>query len=112
MDVRAGTWTAVLRFTDLLPERGVCVLVNGRQVAVFRTHDGSLYALDNRDPYSGAYVLSRGIVGTRGEIPTVASPMLKQVFDLRSGQALDDAKTAVTTFEVRVREGLVEVLAG
>ena len=49
---------------------------------MFRTFDERLFALSNRDPYSGAYVLARGIVGTRGGLPTVASPMYKQVFDL------------------------------
>ena len=79
----------ICRYDDLLPERGVAALVRGRQVAVFRTYDGAVYALDNRDPFSGANVLSRGIVGSRGDVPTVASPMYKQVFDLRTGACLE-----------------------
>lgn len=57
-------------------------------------------------------MLSRGIVGTRGGIPTVASPLHKQVFDLRSGICLDDATAAAGVFGVRMRDGLVEVAAG
>ena len=45
--------------------------------------------MSNLDPYSGAHVISRGIVGTRGAVPTIASPMHKQVFDLRTGECLD-----------------------
>ena len=45
--------------------------------------------MQNLDPYSGASVLSRGIVGSRQDAPTVASPMYKQVFDLRTGACLD-----------------------
>ena len=71
-------------------ERGVAALVDGEQVAVFRTADGDLYAVSNSDPFSGAMVLSRGIVGSRGDRPTVASPVYKQVFDLETGQCLDD----------------------
>src|SRR5690606_2688145 len=41
------------------------------------------------DPYSGAQVMSRGIVGTRDGAPTVASPLHKQLFDLRTGLCLD-----------------------
>jgi nitrite reductase (NADH) small subunit len=93
----------------LQPERGVAALVDGVQVAVFRTHDGAVYALDNRDPYSGAYVLSRGIVGSRGDVPTVASPMYKQVFDLRTGACLDDDTMCVATYDVRVVDDQVEV---
>jgi NAD(P)H-dependent nitrite reductase small subunit len=70
-------------------------------ILIFRTFDGDLYALSNHDPFSGANVLARGILGTRGGTPTVASPMYKQVFDLRSGQCLDDPAQAVPTYPVR-----------
>ena len=50
---------------------------------------GRVHAVSNLDPYSRAHVISRGIVGTRQDIPTVASPMYKQVFDLRTGACLD-----------------------
>jgi nitrite reductase (NADH) small subunit len=59
-------------------------------VAIFRDRAGTVYAVDNRDPFSGAYVLSRGIVGSRDGVPTVASPMYKHVFDLRDGRCLDE----------------------
>lgn len=100
----------VCRYADLLPERGVAALVDGRQVALFRTHDGEVFALDNRDPFSGANVLSRGIVDSRGEVPTVASPMFKQVFDLRTGACLDDPAVSVATHPVTVVDGAVVVM--
>jgi nitrite reductase (NADH) small subunit len=106
-------WTPVCRVTDLLAERGVAALVSGpagpHQVAVFRTFEGMLYALDNRDPFSGAYVMSRGIVGTRADCPTVASPVLKQVFDLRSGECLSESGPAIGTHDVRELDGVVEI---
>ncbi|MBX6168315.1 MAG: nitrite reductase small subunit NirD, partial [Thermobispora bispora] len=89
--------------------RGAAVLVGDRQVAVFRTFDGALYALGNLDPFSGAYVMSRGIVGTRHGEPTVASPMHKQVFSLVTGVCLDDPGVAVPTYPIRVTDGTVEV---
>ena len=94
-------WIDVCGFAELLPERGACALVDGRQVAIFRTHDDELFALSNRDPFSGAYVLARGILGTRGSVPMVASPMYKQAFDLRTGRCLDDAARSVATFRIR-----------
>jgi nitrite reductase (NADH) small subunit len=102
-------WVGVCRYADLLPERGVAALVEAHQVALFRTFDGMLHALDNRDPFSGAYVLSRGIVGTRGDIPTVASPIFKQPFDLRTGRCLTDPDVCVPTHAVRCVDGVVEV---
>ena len=104
------TWTAVCRYDELQPERGVAALVEGAQVAVFRTYDGTLHVLDNQDPYTGAFVLSRGIVGSRGTTATVASPLHKQVFDLRTGACLDDQTITVAVHAVRTRDGVVEVL--
>jgi nitrite reductase (NADH) small subunit len=102
-------WHAVCEYDALPPERGVAALIDGRQIALFRTYGGEVYALSNRDPFSGAYVLSRGIVGTRGEIPTVASPMHKEVFDLRTGACLDDPEVSVEAFATRVRDGRIDV---
>ncbi|MFB4281513.1 MULTISPECIES: nitrite reductase small subunit NirD [unclassified Nonomuraea] len=98
-------WTTICAYDVLPPERGVCALVEGVQVAVFRTYDGDLYALDNLDPFSGAYVLSRGIVGTRKGEPTVASPLHKQVFSLVTGRCLDDGGVSVPVYSVRVGTG-------
>ncbi|MQA95512.1 MAG: nitrite reductase small subunit NirD [Streptosporangiales bacterium] len=107
--IATGDWLDVCHHAELEPERGACALVRGQQVALFRTHDGTVHALSNYDPFSGAYVLSRGIVGTRGDTPTVASPMYKQVFDLRTGRCLDDPEVTVPAYPVRVRDGRVEV---
>jgi nitrite reductase (NADH) small subunit len=105
------TFTIVCRYDDLLPERGAAALLGARQVAVFRTFDGSVHAIDNRDPFTGAFVLSRGIVGNRGTRPTLASPLHKQVFDLGTGACLDDPRVSVPVYPARVRDGLVEVAA-
>ncbi len=102
-------WTVVCRYDDIIPERGVAALVDGAPVAVFRTHDGALYALSNVDPFSSASVLSRGIVGDRGGRATVASPIYKQVFELATGVCLDAPDVSVPTYPVRVGNGMVEV---
>jgi nitrite reductase (NADH) small subunit len=107
--VEAKPWTAVCRVDDIPVERGVAALFGDVQVALFRTFDGAMYAIDNRDPFTGAYVLSRGIVGTRRGVPTVASPLHKQVFDLASGRCLDSDDVAVAAYPVRERGGWVEI---
>jgi nitrite reductase (NADH) small subunit len=53
--------------------------------------------------------MSRGIVGNRGDVPTVASPMFKQVYDLRTGVCLDDPSLVLTVYPVRVTDGQVIV---
>lgn len=101
--------TAVCGLADIPVERGVAALVDGAAVALFRTFDGSVYAIGNVDPFSGASVLSRGIVGNRGDAPVVSSPMYKQAFDLRTGQCLDDAAVSVPSYAVAVVDGVVHV---
>ena len=110
MTAVTAAWTDVCPFAARVPDRGVCALVGPYQVAVFRTSpDDTLYALSNRDPFSGAFVLSRGIVGSKGDVPKVASPIYKQSFDLRTGTCLDDPSVAIPTFPVRAVGGRVEV---
>lgn len=102
-------WVDVCPLDKLIPGRGVCALVAGRQVAVFRVAGEELYALSNYDPFSHAFVLSRGIVGSKAERLKVASPVYKQSFDLETGVCLDNATVSVPTFEVRVVDGMVQV---
>ncbi|TGN66623.1 nitrite reductase small subunit NirD [Nocardioides eburneiflavus] len=101
--------TAVCSIEAIPLEGGVAALVAGAAVAVFRTHDGSVFAIGNVDPFSGASVLSRGIVGNRGDAPVVSSPMYKQAFDLRTGQCLDDDSVRVPAYAVSVVDGVVHV---
>jgi len=104
-----STWTAICRYDQLPPERGAAALIEGHQVALFRTFDGALHAVDNRDPFSGAYVLARGIVGTHGDAPTIAAPIFKQVFDLRTGSCLTEPGFGLGVHEVRCVDGVVQV---
>jgi nitrite reductase (NADH) small subunit len=102
-------WTPVCQLAAVLPDRGVAALLSdGEQVAVFRTGD-EVYAVSNVDPFSGAAVLSRGLVGDVGGLPVVASPMHKQRFDLRTGSCVDDPEVAVAVYPVRVADGTILV---
>jgi nitrite reductase (NADH) large subunit len=91
------------------PDRGVAAEMDGERVAVFRLASGELFAIDDRDPFSGAPVLAKGIVGEVDGVPTVASPMYKQRFDLRSGECIDDPSVSVRTHEVLVSDGAIRV---
>jgi len=92
----------------LVPERGAAVLVDGQQVALFLV-DGSVYAVSHHDPYSGANVMARGIVGSSGERVTVASPMYKQVFDLATGVCLSEPTVRLPVWQTWIEEGFVHV---
>lgn len=106
---RQTPWEDVCDLGRLSVERGAAALVAGAPVALFRLADDEVLGLDDIDPFWGVSVLSRGVVGSIGGRDTVASPLLKQRFDLRTGACLDDPGVSVATWPVRVLQGRVEV---
>lgn len=107
------SWTRICALSDILPGAGVCALVGGQQVAVFSVA-GEVFALGNRDPFTGANVMSRGLTGSYARAGAagpkevglkVVSPLLKNAFDLRSGQSLDDPAVWLPVYAARVDGG-------
>jgi nitrite reductase (NADH) small subunit len=102
-------WQSVCPLERLQAERGVAALFGDVQVAVFRLFDGRVFAVGNIDPRSGAAVMSRGIVGDRGGVPIVASPLYKEAYSLVDGRCLDVEDVSLPTYPVRVRNGSVQI---
>ena len=104
-------WTTACAFARLIRCRGVGVLLpGGRQAALFRLDDDTLHAVGNIDPFSGAAVISRGIVGDRAGRACVQSPIKKQAFALDDGVCLDDSAYALPVYRTRVTpDGLVQI---
>jgi nitrite reductase (NADH) small subunit len=104
-------WTTACGYDRLIPCRGVGVLMaDGTQVALFRLDDGSLHAVGNIDPFSGAAVMSRGLVGDRAGRATVQTPIKKQAFALDDGTCLDDPEVSLPVYATRVTaDGQVEI---
>ncbi len=103
-----NNWMRVCKAGDILPYSGVAALILGRQVAIFRVLS-DYYAISDYDPFSGTYVLSRGIVGDRGGVVKVASPIYKQSFSLATGECLDDPSVKLPTYPVRVVDDVVQI---
>ncbi len=101
-------WQRVCALDDIIEYSGVGALLDGVQVAVFRVA-GAAYAIGNRDPASGANVLSRGIVGDLGGELVVASPIYKQHYSLVTGRCLEDAQLWVPVHLTRIADGAVWV---
>src|SRR3954466_16172382 len=94
---------------DIVPDTGVAALVDGEQVAVFRI-DQKIYAIGNRDPFSGANVLSRGIVGDLNGELVVASPVYKQHFSLLTGRCIEDPSVSVPVYRTQVEGADIQIL--
>ncbi|MFE7630150.1 nitrite reductase small subunit NirD [Kocuria sp. NPDC057446] len=103
------TWHDVCALADLEPLWGEAARVAGRQVALYRVDATTVLAAGHRDPRTGACVMARGILGSRGAAVTVASPLHKEVYDLATGRCLTGDGPALPVHPVEVRDGRVLV---
>jgi len=94
--------TIICQVHDLVPNSGVCVKIEGQQVALFYLPNETpkVYALGNWDPIGKANVLSRGIVGDINQQLVVASPLYKHHFDLVTGGCIEEPDIEVPVFDV------------
>lgn len=109
-------WTNICALQDLPCDAGVAALLHAdspeeTQIALFRTSDDAVYAISNFDPFSEANVLARGILCSIGEQLAVASPVLKEHFDLSTGQCFEDENVSIATFPVKIADGNVLIAA-
>ena len=104
-------WIAVCSLDEIVPNTGVCALIEGEQVAVFHVSDGDtrVFAIGNYDSNAQAAVLARGLIGSLGERIVVASPIYKHHFDLRTGECIEVPEHSVSSFAARVEGGTVWV---
>ncbi|UVE19647.1 nitrite reductase small subunit NirD [Pseudomonas sp. LS44] len=109
----ALSWQALCRSQDLVANSGVVAWLDGAQIALFHlphTVDGEkLFAIENRDPKSGANVIGRGIVGQlKGDL-VIASPLYKQHFRLADGSCLEYPEQRLRVWPVRLNGDAVEI---
>lgn len=106
-------WTPVCTLDDILINTGVCALIQGMQIAIFRVRlaqgGEQVFAVDNCDPQSEANVLSRGLVGSLGGRIVVASPIYKHHYDLATGECLEEPSVPIRAYAVRVENERVWV---
>lgn len=108
------TWHSVCAAHDLVADSGVVVWHAGEQVALFYLpgQGRELYAVENRDPRSGANIIGRGLVGNLQGNVVVAAPLYKQHFCLASGRCLEQSGQALRVWPVRLNGGRVELQLG
>ncbi|MDX6037194.1 nitrite reductase small subunit NirD [Acinetobacter baumannii] len=105
-------WIDVCALDDLTPNTGAGALVGGQAVAIFRVgHEKRVYVLSNKDPFSQANVMSRGIIGDLQGERVVASPIYKQHFSLATGRCLEDKDQKLAVYPSKIIDGRVWVNA-
>lgn len=108
-EATAAGWHRVCPVDDLELSWGEAALVAGRQVALFRTGLQEVFAVAQEDPATGAYVMARGILGSKGTRPTIASPLHKEVYDLETGECFSTPGLRIEAFGTRIVDGFIEV---
>lgn len=109
----AMNWLDICSLNDLVPNSGVCALVEEEQVALFYIpENNTVYALGQYDPFGKANVMSRGLIGSKEDKLFVASPLYKQHFLLESGQCLEDESVSLPIWQTKLEGGRVFINAG
>lgn len=107
-DMNELNWVEVCALDDIVPNTGVAALVEDQQIAIFRVgSEKRVYALSNQDPFSKAFVMSRGIIGDLQGERVVASPIYKQHFSLATGRCLEDKDQKLLVFPNKIENGKV-----
>ena len=103
-------WLEICALDDITPNTGVGALIENQQIAIFRVgNEKRVYALSNQDPFSLAFVMSRGIIGDLQGERVVASPIYKQHFSLATGRCLEDKDQKLLIFPSKIENGKVWV---
>ena len=96
------SWIDIAALEDIPPRGARVVRTAAGCIAIFRTHDDRVFALDDRCPHRGG-PLSEGIVhGT-----AVTCPLHNLVIDLASGKAQGPDEGRVRTHELRLEGGRI-----
>ncbi|MBG6239903.1 nitrite reductase (NADH) small subunit [Mycetocola sp. CAN_C7] len=103
------TWESVCAVDELEPSWGEVALLKAQQIALFLLSPFEVYAVSHRDPHTEAHVMARGIVGSKGDRPTVASPLHKEVYDLATGECFSNPDFVLQTYRTRIVGGMIEV---
>ncbi len=99
-------WVEIGRI-EQIPRRGArCVNTPAGKIAVFRTAEDQVHALENRCPHKRG-PLSEGIVHGG----SVTCPLHNWVFDLATGEAQGADEGRVRTFPVSVVDGRIFMAA-
>jgi nitrite reductase (NADH) small subunit len=102
MNMASGNWIDIGALEDVPREGARVVRTAAGCVAVFRTAEDRVFALDDRCPHKGG-PLSEGIVhGSQ-----VTCPLHNWVFDLATGQAQGAEEGSVASHPVRVEAGRI-----
>lgn len=90
---------------DFLLQIGRVVVAGNVELAVFRTSDGAIYALENRSPHPKGGPLAEGIVSGH----FLYDPLYDWKIDLRTGEVQAPDQGIIVTYPVSLVGDIVTV---
>ncbi len=104
MNAQTQNWVDLCELTAI-PQRGArCVEAGENKIAVFRTADDNIFALEDKCPHKDG-PLSQGIVHDG----CVTCPLHNWVISLETGQAQGADEGEVQTYPIRIENGNVQI---
>ena len=106
MNAMTENWIAVAHLSDI-PRRGArCIRNGGMTIALFRTVEDEVYAIEDKCPHRGG-PLSQGIVHDG----CVTCPLHNWVISLKTGKAQGVDDGGVRRFDVKREGGVILISA-
>ena len=102
MNVQVKNWVSIGSINDIPRQGARCVKNGDMTIAVFRTADDRVFALEDKCPHKNG-PLSEGIV--HGQ--SVTCPLHNWVFDLNTGEAQGADEGRIETYQVRLEAGRI-----
>ena len=104
MNAQSETWLAICKLDDIPPQGSRRVLWGQTKIAVFRTGDNRVFALEDKCPHKNG-PLSEGIVHDG----CVTCPLHNWVISLETGRAQGPDEGQTRTFPTRIEAGMVMI---
>ncbi|TWD51063.1 assimilatory nitrite reductase (NAD(P)H) small subunit [Agrobacterium vitis] len=102
MNLMAKNWVAIGSLHDIPPQGARCVENGETTIAVFRTHDNRVFAMEDKCPHKNG-PLSQGIVHDN----CVTCPLHNWVINLETGLAQGADEGATATFPVKLEGEMI-----
>ena len=103
-------WLKACSIHDIPKDGGACVLLKGRQIAVFNFYSrNEWYATQNLCPHKMQMAISRGMIGDQAGEPKVACPFHKKTFSLKTGECLNADECSIETYPVKLQDEMVYI---
>ncbi|MFC7681879.1 nitrite reductase small subunit NirD [Paenibacillus sp. GCM10028914] len=93
------------KIDEFMMRIGKVVVIENEEIAVFRTSDGRLFALENKNPHPKGGPLAEGIVSGH----YLYDPLYDWRIDLESGQVQAPDQGQVRTYEIRLVGDVVQI---